>query len=39
MNEVKRPNTPLIVFYAIAIVVVLLINTLLVAWVSQAREK
>ena len=39
MNEVKTPKKPLIVYYAIAILVVLLINTLLVPMVSQARVK
>ena len=39
MNEVKAPKKPLIVYYAIAILVVLLINTLLVPMVSQARVK
>ena len=39
MNEVKTPKKPLIVYYAIAILVVLLINTLLVPIVSQARVK
>ena len=39
MNEVKNPKKPLIVYYAIAILVVLLINTLLVPMVSQARVK
>ena len=39
MNEVKTPKRPLIVYYAIAILVVLLINTLLVPMVSQARVK
>ena len=39
MNEVKPPKKPLIVYYAIAILVVLLINTLLVPMVSQARVK
>ena len=39
MNEVKTPKKPLIVYYAIAIMVVLLINTLLVPMVSQARVK
>lgn len=39
MNEVKTPKKPLIVYYAIAILVVLLINTLLVPMVSRgARE-
>lgn len=35
----KPPKKPLIVYYAIAILVVLLINTLLVPMVSQARVK
>ena len=39
MNEVKTPKKPLIVYYAIAILVVLLINTLFVPMVSQARVK
>ena len=39
MNEIKTPKKPLIVYYAIAILVVLLINTLLVPMVSQARVK
>ena len=39
MNEVKTPKKPLIVYYAIAILVVLLINTLLVPMGSQARVK
>ena len=39
MNEVKTPKKPLIVYYAIAILVVLMINTLLVPMVSQARVK
>ncbi len=39
MNEVKTPKKPLIVYYTIAILVVLLINTLLVPMVSQARVK
>jgi len=39
MNEVKTPKKPLIVYYAIAILVVLLINMLLVPMVSQARVK
>ena len=39
MNEVKIPKKPLIVYYAIAILVVLLINMLLVPMVSQARVK
>ena len=39
MNEVKTPKKPLIVYYAIAILVVLLINTLLVPMVSPARVK
>ena len=39
MNEVKTPKKPLIVYYAIAILVVLLINTLLVPLGSQARVK
>ena len=39
MNEVKTPKKPLIVYYAIAILVVLLINTLLVPMVSQSRVK
>ena len=39
MYEVKTPKKPLIVYYAIAILVVLLINTLLVPMVSQARVK
>ena len=39
MNEVKTPKKPLIVYHAIAILVVLLINTLLVPMVSQARVK
>ena len=39
MNEVKTPKKPLIVYYAIAILVVLLINTLLMPMVSQARVK
>lgn len=39
MNEVKTPKKPLIVYYAIAILVVLLINTLLAPMVSQARVK
>ena len=39
MNEVKTPKKPPIVYYAIAILVVLLINTLLVPMVSQARVK
>ena len=39
MNEVKTPKKPLIVYYEIAILVVLLINTLLVPMVSQARVK
>ena len=39
MNEVKTPKKPLIVYYAIAILVVLLISTLLVPMVSQARVK
>ena len=39
MNEVKTPKKPLIVYYAIAILVVLLIDTLLVPMVSQARVK
>ena len=39
MNEVKTPKKPLIVYYAIAILVVLLINALLVPMVSQARVK
>ena len=39
MNEVKTPKKPLIVYYAIAILVVLLINTLLVPMLSQARVK
>ena len=39
MNEVKTPKKPLIVYYAIAILVVLLINTLLVPMVSQAHVK
>ena len=39
MNEVKTPKKPLIVYYAIAILVVLLINTLLVPMVSRARVK
>ena len=37
MNEVKTPKKPLIVYYVIAILVVLLINTLLVPMVNQAR--
>ena len=38
MNEVKTPKKPLIVYYAIAILVVLLINTLLVLFITaQAR--
>ena len=36
MNEVKTPKKPLIVYYVIAILVVLLINTLLVPMVHQA---
>ena len=36
MNEVKTPKKPLIVYYIIAILVVLLINTLLVPMVHQA---
>ena len=39
MNEVKTPKKPLIVYYAIAILVVQLINTLLVPMVSQERVK
>ena len=37
MNEVKTPKKPLIVYYIIAVLVVLLINTLLVPMVNQAR--
>ena len=35
MNEVKRPKKPLIFYYAIVLVVLLLINLLTVPWLSQ----
>ena len=37
MNEVKRPKTPLIFYYAIVLSVLLLINLLTVPWLSQLR--
>lgn len=37
MNEVKTPKKPLIVYYAIAILVVFLINVLLVPMLNQSR--
>ncbi len=37
MNEVKRPKTPLIFYYAIVLIVLLLINLLTVPWLSQLR--
>ena len=37
MNEVKRPKKPLIFYYAIVLIVLLLINLLTVPWLSQLR--
>ena len=35
MNEVKTPKKPLIYYYVIAMLVLLLINFLLVPWLAQ----
>ena len=37
MNEVKRPKKPLIFYYAIVLIVLLLINLLTVPWLSQLQ--
>ena len=37
MNEVKSPKKPLIFYYVIAIIIVILFNALLMPWFSQRQ--
>ena len=37
MNEVQKPRKPLIFYYLIALVILMLINTLLVPWIAKQQ--
>ena len=39
MNEIKKPKKPLIFYYTIALVAVILINSLLVPWMAKMQIK
>ena len=39
MNEVKSPKKPMLYYYAMALLVLLLINFLAVPWLSQRQVK
>ena len=37
MNEVKRPKKPLIFYYAMALIILLVLNLFTVPWLAQRR--
>ena len=37
MNEVKRPKKPLIFYYAIALIILLVLNLFTVPWLAQRQ--
>ena len=39
MNEVKSPKKPMLYYYAMALLVLLLINFLAVPWLSQRQAR
>lgn len=39
MNEIKKPKKPLIFYYGIALLIILLLNTVLVPWIAERQIK
>ena len=39
MNEIKKPKKPLIFYYTLVLVIIILINSLLVPWMAKMQIK
>jgi cell division protease FtsH len=39
MKEIKKPSTPLIVYYLVALALILLLNAVMLPWIAQSKIK